>query len=88
MLQFIDSARFMVSSLSNLVNNLIDGIHKIKWKYGHDDKTCETCRIKYENICFLEYTKFKDNLIECKCFCCNKIYQQKFNEKLKVGFFI
>ena len=29
-LQFIDSARFMVSSLSNLVNNLSEGIHKIK----------------------------------------------------------
>ena len=29
-LQFIDSARFMASSLSNLVNNLPEGIHKIK----------------------------------------------------------
>ena len=29
-LQFIDSARFMTSSLSNLVNNLAKGIHKIK----------------------------------------------------------
>ena len=29
-LQFIDSARFMASSLSNLVNNLAEGIHKIK----------------------------------------------------------
>ena len=27
--QFIDSARFMESSLSNLVNNLSDGIHRI-----------------------------------------------------------
>ena len=31
-LQFIDSARFMASSLSNLVNNLSEGIHKIKCK--------------------------------------------------------
>ena len=29
-LQFIDSARFMASSLSNLVNNLAEGVHKTK----------------------------------------------------------
>ena len=45
-LEFIDSARFMASSLSNLVNNLSDGIDRIKCKYGHDDKKCKTCRIK------------------------------------------
>ena len=45
-LQFIDSARFTASSLSNLVNNLSEWIHKIKWKFGHDDKKCETCGIK------------------------------------------
>ena len=28
----------MASSLSNLVNNLSKGIHKIKCKYGHDNK--------------------------------------------------
>ena len=44
-LQFLDSARFIASSLSNLVNNLSEGIHKIKCKYGHDDKKCQTCRI-------------------------------------------
>ena len=37
-LQFIDSKRFMVSSLWNLVNNLFQGIHKIECKYRHDDK--------------------------------------------------
>ena len=31
-LQFIDSPKFMASSLSNLVNNLSQGIHKIKCK--------------------------------------------------------
>ena len=41
-------ARFMASSLSNLVNNLSEGIHRIKCKYGHDDKKCETCGIKYK----------------------------------------
>ena len=37
-LQFIKSARFMTGSSSNLVNNLFEGIHRIKCKYGHDDK--------------------------------------------------
>ena len=37
-LQFIDSARFLTSSLSNLVNNLSEGIHKFKCKCRHDDK--------------------------------------------------
>ena len=41
-LQFIDSARFMASSLSNLGNNLSEGIHEINCKYGHNDKKCET----------------------------------------------
>ena len=37
-LQFIDSARFMATSLPNLENNLSEGIHKIKCKYRYDDK--------------------------------------------------
>ena len=45
-LQFIDGARFMASSLSNLVNNLSERIQIIKCKRGHDDKKCEICRIK------------------------------------------
>ena len=28
----------MASSLSNLVNNFSEEIHKMKCKYGHDDK--------------------------------------------------
>ena len=31
-IKFIDSARFMASSLSNLVDHLAEGIHKIKCK--------------------------------------------------------
>ena len=31
-LQFRDNARFMASSLSDLVNNLSEGIHRIKFK--------------------------------------------------------
>ena len=73
----------MVSSLSKLVNNLSEGIHKIKRKFRYEDKKCETCRIKNEYCdCFLEYTNFKDDLTEYKCLCCNK-NQQKFDEKLK-----
>ena len=66
-LEFIDSVRFMGNSLSNRVNNLSEGIHRIKCKYGGDDKKCETSGIKYK-YCdykyFLEYTNFKDILIE------------------------
>ena len=35
----------MASSLSNLLNNLAERIYKIKSKYGHNDKKCETYRI-------------------------------------------
>ena len=35
MLEFIDNARFMASLLTNLVNNLSEGIHRIECKYEH-----------------------------------------------------
>ena len=58
--QIIDSARFMASSLSDLVNNFVEGIYKIKCKYGHDDRKCETCISKCkDHDCLLEYSKFK-----------------------------
>ena len=43
MLQFIDSAKCMASSLSNLANNLSEGIQRIKCKFGQNDKKCESC---------------------------------------------
>ena len=87
-LQFFDRVRFMASSLSHLANNLSGGIHRIKYKYRHDDKKCETCRIKYKYCYyFLEYANFKVDLIEYKCLCCNKNYQQKLDKKLKERFF-
>ena len=46
-LQFIASTRFMARSLSGLVNNLSEGIYRIKCKFEHYDNKCETCRIKY-----------------------------------------
>ena len=43
---------------ANLVSCLPGGIHKIKCKYVHDNKKCETCRVEYKNCeCYLEYTK-------------------------------
>ena len=66
-IKFIDSARFMASSLSNLVDNLTEGIHKIKCKHE----------------CFLEYESVKDNLIKYKCLSCNKDYSNKLDEKFK-----
>ena len=40
---FIDVARFMTSSISNLVYNHVAEIYKIKQKYEHEYKKCETC---------------------------------------------
>ena len=70
-MKFIDSARFVASSLTNLVDNLAEGIHKTK---------CKDCN------CFLEYESVKDNLIKYKCLSCNKDYSNKFDEKLKKRF--
>ena len=67
----------MASNLSNLVNNLSEGIYKIKCKLGQNDKKCETCGIKCK-YCdgSLECKNFKDDLIEYKCLHCNKSHQQ------------
>ena len=61
----------MASSLSNLVDNLAEGVHKINCKY---------C------VSFLEYESDKDNLIKYKCLSCNKDYSNKLDEKLKKRF--
>ena len=72
----------MVSLLSNLVNNLYEGLHRITCKFWHEDKKWETCRIKYKYYeCFLEYTNFKDNLIEYKNLSCNKSYHRKLKQR-------
>ena len=77
----------MASSLSNLANNLAEEIHKINYKYGNDDKICETFGIKYKDCdYYLEYKNVKDDLIEDNCLCCNKNYQNKFDEILKKRF--
>ena len=70
-IKFIDSARFMATSFSNLDDNLIEGIHKIK---------CRDCNF------FLEYESVKDALIKYTCLSCNKNYSNKIDEELKKRF--
>ena len=41
-IRFIDSARFIASSL---LNQFSEEIHKIKCKFGLNDKKCENCEI-------------------------------------------
>ena len=69
-IKFIDSARFMATSLSNLVDTLTEGVDKIK---------CKDCD------CFLEYESIMDNLIKYKCLSCNK-YSNKIHQELKKRF--
>ena len=68
-LLFIESAIFMVCSLSNLV---AETIYNINCKYGHNNKKCETFVIKFKDCkrC-LEYKNVKDHLIPYECLCCN-----------------
>ena len=45
----------MASLLSNLVNNLSDGLQRTKCNLEHNDQKCETCGIKYKySDCFIE----------------------------------
>ena len=59
-IKFIDSARFMASSLSTLVDDCAGRTYKIKYKDCH---------------CFLKYESVKDSLMKYKCLFCNKIIQ-------------
>ena len=88
-LQFTDCASFMASSLSNLADNLAEGIHEIRFKYGYDDEKCESCGIKYKDCdCCFEYTNVKLTKISISLSCCcQKEYEymdnwEKFNETL------
>ena len=56
----------MARSLSNLVYNITEGIHKIK---------CE------DYDCFLKDESVKDKLIKYKCLSCNKDYSSKLDKK-------
>ena len=67
----------MARSLSNLANNLSEGIHKIRCKYEHNDKIYRICGATYKvSDYFLEYTNFNDDVIAYKYLFFNKSYQQ------------
>ena len=67
-IKFIDSYRFMSSSLSKLVDNLPEGIHNNK---------CLDC-----NSC-LDYVRItKNEKLLLKCFNCNNYYIKKLNKDL------
>ena len=66
--KLLDTAKIMVGSLSNLVDNLTEGIQKIK---------CKICN------CLLEYKSVNDDLIKHKCLSCNNIYSNKIDERFK-----
>ena len=58
----------MESSLSNLDDDLAEGIHEIEYK---------------DWDCFLEHESVKDKLIRYKCLYCNKDYSNNVDENLK-----
>ena len=66
-IKFIDSFRFMSSSLSSLVDNLSEGIHSDKCP---DSKSC------------LNYMITKDDQLIFRCFECKKNYKKDFNKEL------
>ena len=75
----------MVSSLSNLVDNLIQVICKIKCKYGHVNKKCGKCGIKYKDChCCIEYTNGKGDLMECKCLLSIRITKKCLMKRYKI----
>ena len=66
-IKFVDSFRFMATSLSKLVDNLTEGIHNDK---------CIKCK---SNLC---YMKVMDKKLIFRCFDCKKNYEKEINKEL------
>ena len=66
-IKFIDSFRFMPSSLSNLIDNLSEGLQS---------DTCTDCK-----SC-LNYMTTKDDQLVFRCFECKKNYMKDFYKEL------
>ena len=66
-IKFIDSYRFMSSSLSKLIDNLSEGLHNNKY-------------LDYESC--LDYMKTKNEKLILKCFNCKQNYEKDFNKEL------
>ena len=66
-IKFIDSFRFMSSSLSSLVDNLSEGLHSAQCT------ECKSC---------LDYMITKDDQLIFRCFECKKNYKKDFNKEL------
>ena len=66
-IKFIDSCRFISTSLSNFVSNLSEGLH--------NDRCidCKSC---------LNYMTTKDEQLIFRCFRCRKNYEKNFNKEL------
>ena len=80
-----DSVKFVVSSLSN-VDNFAARIHKIKCKYEYKNKKMQRIWNQIQRLLVKKSEiNVKNNLIVCKCFCCNKNYH-KIDKGLKKRF--
>ena len=66
-IKFVDSFRFMATSLSKLVDNLTEGIHNDK---------CINCKSD------ISYMKAIDETLIFRCFNCKKNYKKEINKEL------
>ena len=69
-LKFVDSYRFMSTSLSNLVDNLS----------GISDKKCKKCMERKKNRLNCEFLAFENGILNYKCKECKRSYTKLANE--------